>query len=360
MEKVKHFLLQTMPKILSLLLVVLIFLSSMDVHFLRGTAKIIDLTGGVRGMSQQLVKQEILGLPNDSQIASIEQLITELRNGGSTYVAIPLQNVEYQSSLAVLNRYWFTLKDEIMALRTGGAEGTDILYVSEHFYTLADQSVTKAVAYSDQITRDLQVINYAMVLCSLLMVGLMLFSSIQNRKLSNANSVLSYTAYLDKHTGLPNKSKCEELLNAPEELDLSTACVMFDLNNLKKINDAMGHQAGDDMIKGFAQLLRKATPPADFVGRYGGDEFIVILKEITPGGCDAFLEKLGRMTADYNRSGTQFMPVIPLSYAAGYAHSAQVPNSTMADLLKVADTHMYADKARIKAALRKEDQVNFR
>ena len=46
---------------------------------------------------------------------------------------------------------------------------------------------------------------------------------------------------------------------------------MFDLNNLKKINDAMGHQAGDDMIKGFAHLLRKATPPSDFVGRYGGD-----------------------------------------------------------------------------------------
>ena len=54
------------------------------------------------------------------------------------------------------------------------------------------------------------------------------------------------------------------------------------------------------------------------------------------------------------------MPVIPLSYAAGYGHSAQVPNSTMADLLKVADTHMYADKTRIKAALREEDQMNFR
>ena len=301
MEKFKHFLLQTMPKILSLLLVVLIFLSSLDVHFLQGTAEIINLTGGVRSMSQQLVKQEILGLPNDGQMEAITQLITELRNGGDTYGIDPMQNIEYQSSLAVLNRYWYALEDEIRAVRAGGAEGTDILYVSEHFYTLADQSTAKAVAYSDQITRDLQTINYAMVLCSILMVGLMLFSSIQNRKLSTANSVLSYTAYLDKHTGLPNKSKCEELLNAPEELDLSTACIMFDLNNLKKINDAMGHQAGDDMIKGFAQLLRKATPPSDFVGRYGGDEFIVILKEVTPGQCDAFLEKLGRMTRSEER-----------------------------------------------------------
>lgn len=360
MEKLKSFLLQTLPKILSFLLVVLILLSTMDVRALQGIANVISLTGSLRGESQQLVKQEILGMPNNTLLESIPKLIEELRSGGGPHVPTPMQNVEYQNSLTVLSRYWNTLEDEIMLVRANGAQGTDILYISEHFYTLADQAVTKAVAYSDQISMDLQTIDQAMVLCSLLMVGLMVFSSIQNRRLSTANSVLSYTAYLDKHTGLPNKSKCEELLNAPEELDLSTACVMFDLNNLKKINDAMGHQAGDDMIKGFAQLLRKATPPTDFVGRYGGDEFIVILKEITPGGCDAFLEKLGRMTADYNRSGTQFMPVIPLSYAAGYAHSAQVPNSTMADLLKVADTHMYADKARIKAALRKEDQVNFR
>ena len=150
------------------------------------------------------------------------------------------------------------------------------------------------------------------------------------------------------------------LLNTPGELDLSTACIMFDLNNLKKVNDAMGHQTGDNMIRSFAQLLRKAVPPTEFVGRYGGDEFIVIMNEVTPGEVDAFLEKLANMTVDYNRSGTQLMPVIPLSYAAGFAHSAQVPNSTMASLLKVADSNMYANKAQIKAALRKEEQLSFR
>lgn len=360
MEKLKSFFLQTLPKILSLLLAFLIFLSTMDVRLLQGTAKIINLTGSVRGMSQQLVKQEILGLPNDHLQQTLTELMRELKEGKGANGITPLQNGEYQSSLMVLTRYWATLQDEIENVRANGVSGSEILYISDHFYTLADQTVAKAEQYSNEITHDLQSIEYGMIVCSLMMVALMLFSSIQNRKLSKANSVLSYTAYLDKHTGLPNKSKCEELLNAPEELDLSTACIMFDLNNLKKINDAMGHQAGDDMIKGFAKLLRKATPPTDFVGRYGGDEFIIILTEVTPGEVDAFLEKLGRMTADYNRSGTQFMPVIPLSYAAGYGHSAQVPHSNMADLLKVADANMYTDKARIKAALRKEEQANFR
>lgn len=245
-------------------------------------------------------------------------------------------------------------------VRTQGAENSDILYVSEHFYELADQAVKQSEEYSTQITEDLRSIENLMVVVSILMILLMLFNTIQNRKLSTVNSELSHTAYLDKHTSLPNKSRCEELLNAPEELDLATACLMFDLNNLKKINDAMGHQAGDDMIKGFAHLLRKATPPSDFVGRYGGDEFIIILKDVTPGNVDAFLEKLARMAADYNRSGTQFMPVIPLSYAVGYAHSAQVPNSTMPMLLKVADSNMYANKAKVKAAMKDQRYAEVR
>lgn len=360
METLKIFFLQTVPKILSVLLAFLIFLSTMDVRLLQDTAKIINLTGSVRGISQQLVKQEVLGLPNDHLRQTITELMRELKEGHGANGITPLQNGDYQSGLIVLARYWTTLQEEIENVRANGVSGSEILYVSDHFYTLADQTAAKAEQYSTDIVRDLQTMEYGMTLCSLIMVALMLFGSIQNRKLSKANSVLSYTAYLDKHTGLPNKSKCEELLNAPEELDLSTACIMFDLNNLKKINDAMGHQAGDDMIKGFAQLLRKAAPPSEFVGRYGGDEFIIILTEVTPGEVDAFLEKLGRMTADYNRSGTQFRPVIPLSYAAGYGHSAQVPHSNMADLLKMADANMYTDKARIKAALRKEEQANFR
>ena len=81
---------------------------------------------------------------------------------------------------------------------------------------------------------------------------------------------------------------------------------------------------------------------------------------VTAGEVDAFLEKLAKMTVDHNRSGTQLMSVIPLSYAAGFAHSAQVPNSTMASLLKVADANMYDNKAKIKASLRKEEQASFR
>ena len=312
-------------------------------------------------MSQQLVKQEVLGRPNDQLREDITQLLQDLQEGGEAYgIHTPLQNVEYQNDLSVLSRYWHTLQGEIDTVRVKGPEGTEILDVSDRFYEIANRAVYTSQVYSDQITRDLILIEGGMIFCALVIIGLSIFSSIQNRKLSNANSELSHTAFLDKHTDLPNKSKCEELLSAPGELDLSTACIMFDLNNLKKVNDAMGHQAGDNMIRDFAQLLRKAVPPTEFVGRYGGDEFVVIMNGVTPGEVDAFLEKLAKMTVDHNRSGTQLMSVIPLSYAAGFAHSAQVPNSTMASLLKVADANMYENKAKIKASLRKEEQASFR
>ena len=52
---------------------------------------------------------------------------------------------------------------------------------------------------------------------------------------------------------------------------------MFDLNNLKTVNDTMGHSAGDQLIINFAKLLRSVIPEKDFVGRYGGDEFIAVI-----------------------------------------------------------------------------------
>ena len=79
-------------------------------------------------------------------------------------------------------------------------------------------------------------------------------------KMAMNNKLLEQKAYTDAHTGLPNKDACELLLNTPEKVKESTACMMFDLNNLKIVNDTMGHSAGDRLIMDFAQLLRSVIP----------------------------------------------------------------------------------------------------
>jgi len=55
------------------------------------------------------------------------------------------------------------------------------------------------------------------------------------------NDELSEKAYIDLATGLPNKNKCEELLSAHYVINKPTACFMLDLNDLKKVNDTLGH-----------------------------------------------------------------------------------------------------------------------
>ena len=88
-------------------------------------------------------------------------------------------------------------------------------------------------------------------------------------KMAVKNKLLEHRAYTDAHTGLPNKSACKELLGNKEIISEPTACIMFDLNNLKTVNDTMGHSAGDQLILNFARLLRNVSPEKDFVGRYG-------------------------------------------------------------------------------------------
>ena len=99
--------------------------------------------------------------------------------------------------------------------------------------------------------------------------------------ITKKNKQLEKQAFLDLHTGLPNKSKCEEIFRTSQFITDSTACIMFDLNNLKKANDTLGHSVGDQLILNFARLLRNAVPSNDFVGRYGGDEFIAVIYNTT-------------------------------------------------------------------------------
>lgn len=101
-------------------------------------------------------------------------------------------------------------------------------------------------------------------------------------------------AQLDLHTGLFNKSCCNELLKNTAPLE-TTAVLVFDLNNLKRINDTYGHEIGDIAIQDFSNILRNAAQFSDFVGRYGGDEFLIVLNEKILKMCNVYWIKLLEM-----------------------------------------------------------------
>ena len=152
--------------------------------------------------------------------------------------------------------------------------------------------------------------------------------------------------YVDFATGLPNKNKCEEMLATPGPITKPTACFMFDLNDLKVVNDSLGHEMGDMMIYSFAKLLRQVVPCEYFVGRFGGDEFILIAEGITgKREIKAVLADIEELIQFYNKNNKEFK----LSYSSGYAYSEDHKGVTMAELLHLADENMYANKKAFKA-----------
>lgn len=111
---------------------------------------------------------------------------------------------------------------------------------------------------------------------------LLVIDDITERKLSEEKIV--HLANYDSLTGLPNRRLLMDYLNQAVTLadrrQLSLAVLFIDLDNFKSINDTLGHSAGDDLLKEAAERLKKCVRLSDSVGRFGGDEFVVLLPDI--------------------------------------------------------------------------------
>jgi diguanylate cyclase (GGDEF)-like protein/PAS domain S-box-containing protein len=99
-----------------------------------------------------------------------------------------------------------------------------------------------------------------------------------------AEEQVAFLAYHDKLTGLPNRAMFEELLDLAmaraRRHELSVAVVYADLDNFKLVNDSLGHEAGDELLRQLADRLREATRETDLVARQGGDEFLLLLADL--------------------------------------------------------------------------------
>ncbi|MFG1490546.1 GGDEF domain-containing protein, partial [Oceanospirillum sp. HFRX-1_2] len=101
--------------------------------------------------------------------------------------------------------------------------------------------------------------------------------------LEKANQELARLSRTDRLTGLNNRGHWEERLDQEfrrfKRSQTPSSLVMFDIDHFKQVNDTYGHQAGDEVIKLVASTLLKLQRETDISGRYGGEEFGIILLE---------------------------------------------------------------------------------
>jgi diguanylate cyclase (GGDEF)-like protein len=149
----------------------------------------------------------------------------------------------------------------------------------------------------------------------------------------------------DDLTGLPTLLLVRDRVRMTQAAALRDeqpfAVAILDLDNFKAVNDAHGHTVGDELLVAFASRLKAALRPGDTVGRFGGDEFVLILPGLGP---DAALKTVRRVldaaAGDYVLQSTS----VEVSASAGVC--VPRPHQAFEDCLRHADTAMYAAKVR--------------
>ncbi|PKM74424.1 MAG: hypothetical protein CVU91_00730 [Firmicutes bacterium HGW-Firmicutes-16] len=153
--------------------------------------------------------------------------------------------------------------------------------------------------------------------------------------------------YTDHLTGIGNRRKAESVLK--ESIKKSSqsrtfSLVMLDIDKFKEINDTFGHEMGDNALKASALLLKKCIRSKDYVARYGGDEFCLILEIYHYKNLEVVIRRMNNYIDSLNNS--REFP-FKLSFTAGYAVYDYDSNFGIEDFINQVDMLMYENK-RIK------------
>lgn len=168
-----------------------------------------------------------------------------------------------------------------------------------------------------------------------------------NNKLIEARNALREQATHDSLTGLWNRPAIMERLTAEMERsrrwNREHCLVMLDIDHFKRINDTLGHRAGDQVLREFADRLRRALRPYDMLGRYGGEEFLIVISDSDRDGTRQQAERL-RHCLEAQPILTDGGPVqVTASFGVGTAMAGSHPS--LAGLINAADKALYQAKA---------------
>lgn len=159
-------------------------------------------------------------------------------------------------------------------------------------------------------------------------------------ELEYKNRILAEMSSIDGLTKIGNYRTLIEQLKV-EISDTSRTCnplsiAIFDIDDFKKVNDSKGHVYGDQVLVDIASIMKKSIRETDFVGRYGGEEFMVIFSNTTLSVASMISERIRQAVEDHN-----FVDGLRITISGGVC---QYNSETITELVNSADTSLYRAK----------------
>ncbi|GGI94665.1 sensor domain-containing diguanylate cyclase [Halopseudomonas pertucinogena] len=200
-----------------------------------------------------------------------------------------------------IDRTWFTQKIETAAML-----GTRVFTIWEQRpYLVRFRSYQPITGLVDHMYQNVTILPLRTVNGSTDHVCLIIYDvtnvAINKLQLEAANTQLQELALHDDLTGLLNRRHWENCLEHEfarhNRYSSEASLVIFDIDHFKQLNDTYGHQAGDEVIRQVAEVTQGMIRDTDYAGRYGGEEFVVLLSDTPLEGAVLFAERLCQAVA---------------------------------------------------------------
>jgi diguanylate cyclase (GGDEF)-like protein len=168
--------------------------------------------------------------------------------------------------------------------------------------------------------------------------------AVANARLHEQTVELSIT---DPLTGVPNRrhlfTTLEAEINRANRFGTQLSLLMIDIDHFKKLNDSAGHSAGDDVLREVCALMRRMVRRVDTLARFGGEEFVVVLPQVTRAEALEVAEKLRRAVEEAPTTHREVQPEGKVTISVGVAN-LPIDATEQARLVDCADAALYASK----------------
>jgi diguanylate cyclase (GGDEF)-like protein len=170
--------------------------------------------------------------------------------------------------------------------------------------------------------------------------------------------IVERQALIDGLTGIANRRQCEEALTTEiaraERLGSTLTLVLGDLDDFKAVNDAHGHTVGDDVLRAFAGVLRATVRDSDLAGRWGGEEFVLLLPGADSFGGAQLAERVREALAECSFQGRDGEEV---RVTCSFGVAQHQPAGRERELFSAADRALYKAKSTGKNRVERETHV---